>query len=250
MGLGFTARAIHHRVAKGRLYPVRRGVYAVGRPELSREGRWMAAILSCGRGAALSHESAAALWGMRAGAGRIEVSVPAPRDAGRPGITVHRRAVLEVTRRYGIPVTTPGFTLVDLAARLPRDQLEAAVNEADKLRLTDPEALRAVAARLGSRPGAALLRKTLDRHTYTLTDSELERRFLRLARQAGLPAPETGRRVNQASDRRRDQVHAAAGFTTLRFTHAQVTVEPHDVKATLTAVARRLGDTGPDARAL
>src|SRR5258705_13201472 len=65
LALGLTADAIKHRLKRGRLHPVFRGVYAVGRPELSRHGRWMAAVLSCGRRAALSHESAAALWGVR-----------------------------------------------------------------------------------------------------------------------------------------------------------------------------------------
>jgi very-short-patch-repair endonuclease len=270
LGLGFTPRAIHHRVTKGRLYPIWRGVYAVGRPGLSREGRWMAAVLTCGRGAVLSHESAAALWGIRAGEGRIEVSVPAPREATRPGITAHRRSLLDprdLTRRHGIPVTTPDLTLVDLAPRLSRDQLEAAVNEADKLGLTNPERLRAAAGRLGARPGAAALSRTLDRRTFTLTDSALERRFLRLARRAGLPRPRTGQRVNgyevdfhwpelglvvetdglryhrtpaqQAHDRRRDHAHVAAGLEALRFTHAQITFDPEHVCATLIAVAQR-----------
>ena len=64
---------------------------------------------------------------------RIEVSVPIPRDPHAPGLMVHRRrARLDVTRRRGIPLTHPAATLVDLAARLPIDQLERAVNEADR----------------------------------------------------------------------------------------------------------------------
>jgi hypothetical protein len=82
--LGFAPQQIKHRVAQGRLHPVRRGVYAVGRPQLTRHGHWMAAVLSCGPQAALSHESAAALWGIQAErrrsggrGGEIDVSVPA-----------------------------------------------------------------------------------------------------------------------------------------------------------------------------
>src|SRR6187455_1793104 len=63
--LGFTPHAIQHRILKGRLHPVARGVYAVGRPQLSRYGRWMTAILSCGPDAVLSHQTAAALWEIR-----------------------------------------------------------------------------------------------------------------------------------------------------------------------------------------
>jgi very-short-patch-repair endonuclease len=46
--------------------------------------------------------------------------------------------------------------------------------------------------------------------------------------------------IQQGRDRERDQVHAAAGLTSLRFTHAQVKSEPGRVTATLVAVARRL----------
>ena len=46
--------------------------------------------------------------------------------------------------------------------------------------------------------------------------------------------------AQQATDRRRDQAHAAAGLTVLRFTHAQVAFDPGHVKSTLAAVARRL----------
>src|SRR5262245_4638276 len=60
--LGFNAREIERRVARRRLHPVMRGVYAVGWPQLTSKRRWMAAVLACGQGATLSHRSAAALW--------------------------------------------------------------------------------------------------------------------------------------------------------------------------------------------
>ena len=71
LALGFTSKQIERRMATGRLHPVAWGVYAVGRPDLSRHGRWLAAVLSCGRTAVLSHESAAALYGIRGGAPRV-----------------------------------------------------------------------------------------------------------------------------------------------------------------------------------
>src|SRR5919198_5554708 len=64
-GLGLSASAIDRRVQAGRLHVVHRGVYAVGHPVLGPDGRRMAAVLACGPGAALSHASAAALWGLR-----------------------------------------------------------------------------------------------------------------------------------------------------------------------------------------
>lgn len=197
--LGLSGQSIKHRVAKGRLHPVMRGVYAVGRPQLTTHGDFMAAVLGCGAGAALSHESAAALWQIRLKRrAEIEVTVPNGVYRSRPGIVVHRRALGErdITRRHGIPVTTPLCTLVDLATRLRRDPLEAVVNEADKRDLIDPETLRRALDLVGGRPGVRSLRETLDRRTFTLTDSGLERRFLPLARRAGLPRPRTRQYLN------------------------------------------------------
>jgi hypothetical protein len=48
LGLSFTAKGIRHRVERGRLHPVGHGIYAVGRPDLTREGRWMGVVLACG----------------------------------------------------------------------------------------------------------------------------------------------------------------------------------------------------------
>lgn len=272
LDLGFTERAIKHRLTAGRLLPIWRGVYAVGRPELTQYGRWMAAVLACGSGAALSHECAGALLRilpLRL-ARAVDVSVPGSRAPRRPGIVVHRRIFLpgDVIRHERIPVTGAAWTLVDLATRVSHKRLEAAVNEADKRDLIDPEALRERLDELGRRPGVGTLKALLDRHTFTLTDTELERRFLPLARVAGLPMPVTQRYVNsfrvdfhwpelglivetdglryhrtpaqQARDRVRDQKHAAAGLTPLRFTRAQVRFDAAHVQTTLAAVARNL----------
>src|SRR4051812_3569743 len=108
---GLGVDAIKHRVARGRLHPVSRGVYAVGRRELTREGYWMAAVLGCGPLAVLSHTSAGALWEI-ARERSLEVSLPLPLDSRRRGIVVHRRRELRATRHRGIPVTPPIDTLV------------------------------------------------------------------------------------------------------------------------------------------
>ena len=64
VGAWASARAaIEGRVKRGRLHRIHRGVYAVGHMALTRYGRFMAAVLACGEGAALSHFSAAVLWG-------------------------------------------------------------------------------------------------------------------------------------------------------------------------------------------
>jgi predicted transcriptional regulator of viral defense system len=92
---GLGSKAIEHRVGRGRLHPLWRGVYAVGRPEVDQLGRWMAAVLSCGPEALLGYRSAAALWGIADRAPTtIEIVVPSNIVRRRPGIQVHRRAQL------------------------------------------------------------------------------------------------------------------------------------------------------------
>jgi very-short-patch-repair endonuclease len=233
----------------------------------------MAAVLACGEGAVLSHSSAAALW--RIGSeqrGLAEVSLPSSSRRRHPGLRIHRRPSLnpdrDLTREYGIPVTTPIQTLIDMALQLDRSGIERMINEADKYNVAHPPGLRrALEARSGE-PGAAKLRSILDRRTFRLTKEELERRFLPLARKAGLPVPLTGQWVNefevdffwpdlglvvetdglryhrtpaeQARDRLRDQAHTAAGLIPLRFTHEQVRYEPEHVLGVLAQTASRL----------
>lgn len=155
---------------------------------------------------------------------------------------------------------------------LGRPSLERAINAADQLELIDPEALRDALGRYRGQRGVARLRELLDKRTFRLTDSELERRFLRIVAEAGLPMPETGPHLNgfkvdffwpdrglvvetdglryhrtpaqQARDRLRDQAHTTAGMTPLRFTHAQVRFEAGYVRSTLLAVANKLASHG------
>jgi very-short-patch-repair endonuclease len=155
-----------------------------------------------------------------------------------------------------------------MASHLPRDHLERAVNEADRLDLIDPEALREALDGRVLQPGVGKLRDLLDRRTFTFTDSALERRFKPIARAAGLPQPLTQQRVNgfrvdffwpelglvvetdglryhrtpsqQARAHVRDQTHLAADLMPLRFTHAQVAYGRPYVEATLRRVAARL----------
>jgi very-short-patch-repair endonuclease len=270
--LGLSSQSIQHRLSKGRLHRIERGVYAVGRSELSQHGKWMAAVLTGGPGTVLSYESAAALWGIRpVPAGRIEITVPVWSGRRRPSMIVHRRPNMsstDTTVRDRIPVTGIVRTLIDIARQLDLRSLERAINEADRLDLIDPETLFEALDAYRAQRGAGPLREILGRHAFRLTDSELERRFLRLIEAAHLPMPVTGKRLNgfkvdfywprlglvvetdglryhrtsaqQARDRLRDQVHTAAGMTPLRFTHEQVRFEARYVRETLRAVATRL----------
>jgi putative AbiEi antitoxin of type IV toxin-antitoxin system/uncharacterized protein DUF559 len=263
--LGFTPKAIKHRVGRGRLHPIVRGVYAVGRPNLSREGQWMAALLACGQGAVLSHRSAAALWGFaKEHPDYVDVSVRRSSEARLRGVRCHRRPTLsgaDVTTKRNISLTRPVRTFLDLVRTMgPRD-LERAINEADKLDVIDADALRRALEDHPGEPGVRVLRRILDKHTFRLSDDELERLFRPLAAAAGLPVPLTKQMVNefevdffwpdlglvvetdgwryhrtpsaQTRDALRFQAHTAAGLTPLRFSHWQVKHEPAHVGAIL-----------------
>jgi hypothetical protein len=278
LDLGFSHDAISHRLATRRLHPITRGVYAVGRPDLTREGRWMAALLACGEGAVLSHRSAAALYGIgeekaldRRGTRLIEVSVPRRGDRNRPGIRVRGRTSPpshDLGTFAGVPVTSPVRTFLDLATELPTNRLERSINEADKRDLIDPDELRkSLALRAGTR-GVRPLRLVLDKHTFRLSDDELELLFRPLAKAAGLSTPLTKQTVDrfeadfywpdlglvvetdgwryhrtpsaQTRDALRFQLHTAAGRTPLRFSHWQVKHDPDHVRRILTETAARL----------
>jgi len=271
LALGFSTDAIKHRIATGRLHPLWRGVYVVGRPTVGRKGRWMGAVLSCGPDALLSHRSAAGLWEILRPFRELEVTVPRARTPQRPGIAVHRRSGLEPEHRRvvdSIPVTDIVTTLVDLATCVSDALLVRALNQADRLELVDATEFRFAVESVPPRPGLGRLKALLDRQGSAFADSLLELRFLRIVRRAGLPDPETQVRVNGfrvdfywpglglvvetdgpvdhrtpaqlASDSRRDQRHASKGLTTLRFPEAQVRHDPGSVKSTLLAVVERL----------
>src|SRR5215210_5483778 len=126
--LGLGARAIDHRIEVGRLRPIFRGVYALVGPRLlTQHGRWMAAVLACGPGAALSYRGATALWQIRRGT-RLEVTVPRGRKARR-GIQLHWADLPddEVTIHHGIRVTTVPRTLLDISAVVQHAEFRSAI---------------------------------------------------------------------------------------------------------------------------
>ena len=202
--------------------------------------------------------------------GPIEISVPPnvtrrPKGIVGPQAHAHQR---DRTRRHNIPVTTIACTIIDLATRLDDSELERAISEATSRHLTTPDHLLSVLNVTHKRNGAPRLRNLLTRHSFRLTDSELERIFIPLSLKAGLPVPETRTYVNgfkvdfswpalglvvetdsltfhrdpfqQRNDRLRDQAHTAAGLTQLRFTHWQVKYDPRHVQKTLRVVGQRL----------
>src|SRR3954466_13559804 len=193
--IGLSRNAVSARAQAGRLHRVHRGVYAVGHPVLTVNGRRMAAVLAAGPGAALSHASAAALWEIRpTSATRIDVSVQsAGGRSKRPGLRIHRATKLhddEITEHDGIRATTPARTLLDLASSLPRRALERALDQAEIHDLYDRRELDAMARAHARERGARALMQALDEDgDLTLTDSELEELMLTLCREHHLERP-------------------------------------------------------------
>lgn len=96
--LGFSDRQIEYRVKSGQWQRVHPGVYATFSGLLSRDARLWAAVLWAGKGAMLSHETAAEVQGIidKPLGNKIHITVslrrrPAQLKAAR-GIAVHRSA--------------------------------------------------------------------------------------------------------------------------------------------------------------
>jgi hypothetical protein len=236
--LGMTPRQITRRVAAGRLHRLHREVYAVGHGGVGLHGRWLAAVLACGKGALLSQRSAAALWGMRTtSAPLIDVTVP-PGNGHRSKdhIRVHREAK-DGTIHLGIPVTSPRCTLDDLAAaKIPRWQLRKAEEVAQRLgEPVTPQGPRSPLeeAFLALCPAEPVVNGTIEglEVDFHWPDARL------VVETDG--HEHHGTRAAFERDRARDQALIAAGWTVLRFTYRQVLEEPARVRDLMLSVRSR-----------
>src|SRR3954469_2651909 len=191
---GLTRHQIQHRLLLGALLCVHRGVYRVGHRAPSVEADYLAAVLACGAGARLSGRAAAHLLGLLKGrAPKPEVTAPRQRQV--PGVRVRRGRIDPIDRatHRGIPVTAVPRTLIDLAADLSLGALARACHEAGvRYRLTPAHLADALARRPRNTPGAPNLRRIVDGDA-RVTLSRLERRFLELLGEHGLPLPRTNR---------------------------------------------------------
>lgn len=193
MELGMGRGAISDRVARGQLRRVARGVYAVGHFRQSHRSRWMAAVLSAGTDAVLSHRSAAALWGLLPPSS-IAIEVTRPKEfRSRPSVRGHCSTIGsdEVALVDGIPVTSMPRTLFDLAAIVDRHQLESAFNEVEVQGLTDSLSVVDLLKRYPGRRGAAVLRAIMadEKKARGVTKKELEKRFAAVVAGTDLPRP-------------------------------------------------------------
>jgi very-short-patch-repair endonuclease len=262
--IGLTRGAIDHRVKSARLHTLHRGVYLVGHAVQAKGARELAAVLACGRGAVLSHRSAAGLWRLLPDSeGDFDVTVPGRRCESRHGIRVHHVGSLDrrdIRSLGGIPVTAPARTILDLAAVVSSRDLERALAEVHARRLAQRSELVALLARLPRRPGVAAFRPLIESDSApALTRSEAEERLLALIRAAELPAADVNVRIgghevdflwrNQGlvvevdgfsfhssraafeRDRLRDAELGAQGFRVMRVTWRQIARKPEAVVA-------------------
>ena len=264
---GLSRGVIEHRLLKGTLQPLHRGVYRTGptTPEYQAEA---AALLACGDEAVLTHRTAAGILGI----------IPRPRPeepvhvsgrrtlrGPRSGVRIHRVGQLppeEVECRLGLAVAAAPRTILDLAAYLGPYDLERALARAERQDLLTLDEVRVVAGRYPGRPGRGKLQALLeDIAEPALTRSPPELLLLKKIRKAGVPLPRTNARIAGMevdflfpdhalvvevdgyafhrqrpafeNDRSRDAALASRGITVMRFTWRQLTREPDRVLAAL-----------------
>jgi very-short-patch-repair endonuclease len=252
--MGVDSAVTRRAVAAGLLYPKYRGVYGLS-PDLTREGEWLAAVLAAGEGAGLTGLCQAALRKVsRFEPTTIEVAVPRQRRP-QPGIRLIRALDLEprdVRVFNAIPVTTVERMLIDLTDTLQAEQIAWVIHEAAYRKWFSPSATRSVMGRTSKRR-MTRLERAIEMHEAGSagTKSDLEDRFLALARSARISEPIINthlhgievdfrwdrlcvwvdrpnhtRSPTYAKDLADQAALEALGFTVLRFTEAAIDLEP------------------------
>lgn len=215
--------------------------------------RACAAVLACGERAALSHGSAATVWGFNK-YWDAPFEVIAPTVRAHEGIKVHRCKSLirrDITRQLGIRVTSPARTALDVAPRVSDKRLARMVNDGFRGPHLHRDDLADVLDRNPAHPGAKCLLRFVDAAP---TNSPLEDDFVEFAKRYGLPAPVTNTylfgyeidvlypaervivevdgyqfhsdRDSFERDRERDVVMLAAGVLTVRITDKRMKGTP------------------------
>jgi very-short-patch-repair endonuclease len=277
-GLGFSWNAIVHRLDRGLMRRLWRGIYLLGPDAPSLRTLARAALLTCNDDAVISHRWAAYFWRILRDPPELPVDVTRTKGShrGREEVRVHRTLLTDTrdfTTRLGLAITTPERTILDLADVLSDWALEAAVAEAMVLGLVTTDSLKAILRRAGRRRGALKLERVVDERP-GLTRSQYERILRRICRDADLPQPWTnyvlhGREVdfyfpdttppvvvevNPFSTHGHKRAHdrdtrkltnlAARGYRVLGFTDTQLTEQPLYVAAKLSeALAQSSSNT-------
>ena len=278
LALGFSERAIKVRLDVGRLNALHREVYAVGHSRVSRNGRWLGAVLAYGDSALLSHRTAAALWELaKPRSSPIDVSAPVGRQGlrRRSGIWIHRGRLHPEDRdeQAGIPVTSVARTLFDYAEVVSFRQLARAWEEADRLkRLRLGEVERVCERGYGRRALKPIRRLLAEARAVTRTRSPLEDRFQGFCHHFSLPPHSTnvevlGKEVDVLwpaakliveldswefhshhaafqRDRARDTRLLVAGYRTIRVTHDRLDREAATLASEIAQLLRGVSHIG------
>ena len=264
---GLGKDAVARRVRAGWLRLVFQGVYSVGSGELVALARERAALMSCGTGSFISHRSSAFIWGMRMEPPpTVEVSVLAGGCRSHKGMQIHRIQAIdprELRRHDGLWVSSPARAVLEVAAVGSRGELIDVVDQGLALRPFTPGDLKAVLTRNPGRRGAGRMAELItDDTAMAISRSLVEKAFLRLIRDSGLPMPETnvpfGRfeadfvwreqrlivELDSATyhsgpgvfqrDREKALVFRDAGFDTMRLTRGHVVHQPTRTVARVT----------------
>ena len=146
---GASRKAIRHRVDRGDLAVLSPRLFRSRTVPVTDQQRALAGVLDAGQGAALSHDSAAALWGLP-GFFLIPVEVSRSREGSRVATSlahVHDLTRLPpefVTELDGIPVVTPSFALLQLSGHRHPLRVARAMDTALALGVCTPRSLRRV----------------------------------------------------------------------------------------------------------
>ncbi len=202
--LGLTSAQINARLRSGAWDVVYRGVYHLAGSPRDLLSDLRAALLVGGPGAAVSHRSAAWLWGI------TPTSPPsdAASDLDVPTITVPHNRLLRVdgihvvrsrrpprpVPRHRLPCTTAVRTLVDCAGQMTRNEFDLLVDTALARRVVPIDALTRITQdrNLQYYPGRRLLAAHLAGRGVAGSPhpSVLESRMARLFVRHGLPQPQ------------------------------------------------------------
>lgn len=192
---GVSRGAVEHRLRKGTLLPLHRGVYRTG-PTTPRFQAEAAALLACGEEAVLTHQTAAGILRLipePQAEELVHVSGPRTLRGPRAGVRIHRVGPLpddEVEHHHGLAVSGGARTLLDLASCIGPYDLERALARAERRELVTLDEVRAMLRRHPGRPGRRKLQALLDDiQEPALTRSPPELLFLRRLRRAGVPTP-------------------------------------------------------------
>lgn len=266
---GASPEMVRHRLRTGRWHQIHPGVFALLGVPLTPLVLVHAAVLATGDDAVASHSTAAALLGIPGfslDGMPVHVTARSYTHRRRTPAVVH--GTLRLPRHHqrlisGVPCTSVARTLFDLCGQVRPHRAERALDNALAKRLVTIAALWRVLDDAGEhgRAGSGGLRRLLVPRAarYVAPESELEARFVDLARMHGLPQPERqvdignshswigrvdfaypSRRLimecdgrmahtellDRQADDERDRLLRASGWTVLRFTWSDVIRRP------------------------